>query len=494
MFDWIQLKSGWLLWLFITMVIGGYLSYVMKFAEDKTALLPGVTTHGHYQIEMECQACHTNEEKENIFTSSGVSNAACNACHAESLAAFSDSHPTRKFKNPENAVFIQHINALECVTCHREHNEKLTEPMGVTMPSDYCAHCHKVTLENLESHKGLEFSSCATSGCHNYHDNMALAPSFLRRHYGEPLLHPEAQVSELNALSRWLADGNEKGEVLEVADADAPKSQSGDEAVLEDWAHSAHARAGINCSACHDAEDGAWVAQPDHRTCQSCHATEVADFLKGKHGMRLAHPGLSPMSPGMARQSMRGDASHRTLTCSSCHGSHRYDRQQAAHLSCLQCHNDTHSLNYGNSAHYRFWKAELAGEVPAGSGVSCATCHLPREKRQGDAVVVNHDQSANLRPSDKMLQSVCLDCHGLQFAMDALGEDDLVLSNFSRRPLVRHPGLNWAAESAIKRGDDRIAEIRKFLEAMPASGEGPVYPVSPIPLKEIEKKDDNPFE
>ena len=30
-----------------------------------------------------------------------------------------------------------------CVTCHREHRPGITRAMGVTMPDDYCFHCHQ---------------------------------------------------------------------------------------------------------------------------------------------------------------------------------------------------------------------------------------------------------------------------------------------------------------------------------------------------------------
>ena len=212
---WFLKYSSWILWLFVTAVVGGWLTFVMKLAEDKTPLLPGTTTHGHYQIEIECQACHTDEPVENVFTSSGVSNAACNQCHGESLEAFSDSHPTRKFKNPENAIFVEHIKAMECVTCHREHNEKMTRPMGVTIPKDYCAHCHQVTLENLPSHRNLAFNTCATAGCHNFHDNMALSPSYLLKHYGEPNVLAERNLLTVSALQRWIDEGNKKREFLD---------------------------------------------------------------------------------------------------------------------------------------------------------------------------------------------------------------------------------------------------------------------------------------
>ena len=151
---------------------------------------------------MQCTACHTNEKKENIFTSSGVPNSACMNCHSDSLQKFADSHPVRKFKNPENIIFTEHIDALNCITCHSEHNEKITEAMAVSVPADYCAHCHEVTLENLESHKDLAYDTCATAGCHNYHDNTPLEPSYLLKHYGEDKLLENPQVPELSSQAR----------------------------------------------------------------------------------------------------------------------------------------------------------------------------------------------------------------------------------------------------------------------------------------------------
>ena len=464
MAHWIQKRSSFLLWLVVTIGLASWLSHVLLRAEDKTALLPGQTTDGHYQIEMACTACHTEEEKENIFTSSGVPNSACNNCHGEDLSNFSDSHPTRKFKNPENHIYLEHLDAMSCVACHQEHNAKITGEMGVTLPGDYCAHCHQVTLDNLPSHQELAFNSCATAGCHNYHDNMALAPSFLLKHYGEDNNLEEGLVKEVDALQRWLSEGNKERAPLTIAQADAPTPHLADETINLDWQHTAHAQAGINCSDCHDdPKSGAWNPTPDHTSCKDCHDAEVTDFLKGKHGMRLAQ-GLSPMTPEQAREPMKASAAHRDLSCSSCHQPHRYDRQFAAHQACVQCHNDEHTNNYKNSSHFRAWTNELAGISLERSGVSCATCHLPREERD-DAVVVNHNQNANLTPNEKMLRNVCMDCHGLQFSMDALADESLIESNFVGQPSKTHPGISWTVDSAIERGNEDIIALKKYLES-----------------------------
>ncbi|MGJ8724966.1 MAG: cytochrome c3 family protein [Roseibacillus sp.] len=464
MAHWIQKRKSILLWLIVTVGLSAWLSHILLRAEDKTVLLPGKTTHGHYQIELACAACHTDEESENIFTSSGVPSSACINCHGEDLTAFSDSHPTRKFKNPDNHIYLEHVDAMSCVACHAEHNEKITHEMGVTLPPDYCAHCHQVTLDNLDSHRFLPFNSCADSGCHNYHDNVALAPSFLLKHYGEADFLPESTLLEADALQKWLDEGNKKREPLTIATADAPAPQLTNQSINDSWEHTAHANAGVNCSDCHDhPTTGAWVPSPDHSSCQSCHEPEVTDFLKGKHGMRLAQS-LSGMTPEQARRPMKSSSAHRDLSCSSCHQPHNYDRQFASQQACLQCHDDDHSKNYLNSGHSRLWLAELAGTGEENTGVSCATCHMPREEREGQ-VVVNHNQNANLTPNEKMLRNVCMDCHGLQFSMNALADQKLIKSNFASHPTIEHPGISWTVDAAIERGNEEIIALKKFLES-----------------------------
>lgn len=461
------------LWLLLTAGIGSYYGFVFTKAEDKSALLPGKTTHGHYQIELACDACHDQEEVENIFTTSGVSNKACNTCHAEDLEDASDSHPTRKFKNPENFAFLEHVDALQCITCHREHNEKITGEMGVTIPADYCTHCHQVTLENLPSHPDLPFNSCATSGCHNYHDNRALAPSFLLSHFAEPKHLPSQVLPLTDPLFAWTADGNKARPPLSAAEADAPAEHAKNQQILTDWHETSHAAAGINCTDCHGGTDTKpWIEKPDHTTCATCHESEVSGFLKGKHGMRLASGKLPPMTPADARLPMKAAAAHESLSCSSCHEPHRYDRKFAASQACISCHDDAHSKNFAASPHARLWQAELDGTGAPGTGVSCATCHLPREKH-GDAFSANHNQNANLTPNEKMLQNVCMKCHGMQFAMDALADENLILLNFAGTPSRTHPGIAWTVDAAISRGDAQVIELRDYLRTISPPNQSP---------------------
>jgi hypothetical protein len=119
--------------------------------------------------------------------------------------------------------------------------------------------------------------------------------------------------------------------------------------------------------------------------------------------------------------------------------------------ACLGCHRDRHTAAYESSPHYALWKKELAGEATPGSGVSCASCHLPRvEHRAPDSsakrTLVQHNQSDNLRPSEKMIRPVCMSCHGLGFSIDALADAALVGNNFTGQPGRHVKSLDMVAE------------------------------------------------
>ena len=418
----------WKLWLLYggaAWSAAGFLTYFIGYADDRRMFVPGETSHGHHQIELQCNVCHT------AFM--GVRTDACNQCHATELAAANDTHPRSKFTDPRNAALLEQIDAAQCVTCHREHRPELTHAMGVTQPEDYCFHCHRDIGTERPSHAGLPFNSCATAGCHNYHDNTALYEDFIAKHLDEPAVR-EAAVRRVRAEPAPTAGRRP----LTGAERVVPAGVAVDQAIVYDWEHSAHARAGVNCHDCHQAGDLAqpWIAKPAEAACARCHEPEVKDFFASRHGMRLA-AGLPALTPAEARWPMRTAAAHRTMTCNACHGAHSYDTTFAAVESCLQCHDDAHSRAYRGSKHELTWRAELGGEAPPGSGVSCAACHLPREVHRvdgQDVVRVQHNQNANLRPNEKMIRTVCLDCHGYAFAVDALADRALISANFRGRP------------------------------------------------------------
>ena len=432
-------KAAWFFWLIIT--IGLVIYLVMQLnSKDKTVFLPGKTSHGHHQIEMACSACHTD-----AFGGKDVLQNACMSCHGEELKIADDSHPKSKFTDPRNADRVTKLDARACITCHVEHQEEITLAMGVTVPEDFCFKCHEDVAEERPSHAGLDFYSCATAGCHNFHDNRALYEDFLEKHLGQPTVLDEAKVTSKSELQQYLLIvdypiAQYPIKQLNKNDIDAPSEAAKNQDINRDWLETAHAEAGVNCTACHttktESNQTTWTDKPTHEACATCHKPEQDGFLAGKHGMRLAQ-NLTPMKPALAKIEMKADAHYKEMTSISCHSSHRFDIKQSAVASCLSCHNDQHSLSYKKSLHYVLWQKEIAGQAKDSSGVSCATCHMPRithKKGEARVVISQHNQNDNLRPNEKMLRSVCMSCHGLEFSIDALADTGLIKNNFSSSP------------------------------------------------------------
>ena len=139
--------------------------------------------------------------------------------------------------------------------------------------------------------------------------------------------------------------------------------------------------------------------------------------------------------------------------CGTCHRPHAVDTAQAAAEACASCHDDSHTRAYFVSPHNRLRQAELAGEAPPGTGVSCATCHMPPTVRRGK-VTTNHNQNDSLRPNEKMVRTVCLDCHGLGFSLDSLADAGLIGRNFSGMPAVHVESIEWAMRRVETGGKD----------------------------------------
>ena len=205
------------------------------------------------------------------------------------------------------------------------------------------------------------------------------------------------------------------------------------------WQNSAHALNDVNCASCHqDSETKEFMAVPNHETCQSCHEQAVDTFLLSKHGIRLLE-GDEPLTPAMARLPMKHDAMDKQMNCNACHNVHSANTVEASVDACLTCHNDNHSLNYQNSRHAELFAASKELPRPGPGAVSCSTCHLPRETHgQGDsqAVKVNHNNTYNLKPQDRMVGDVCMNCHGIEYSYNSIFDPELVEANFDRPPTL----------------------------------------------------------
>jgi predicted CXXCH cytochrome family protein len=470
-------RKYWIIWIATTVLASSVLAVGLVIekahehpvlAQARSLFSPGRMTSGHHQIELACEACHTSP-----FGGRDVLQKACVRCHGEELAEADDKHPLTKFTDPRNADLLERLDARECVTCHVEHKPQMTLALGVTQPADFCMYCHQDVATERPSHRDMKFDSCTASGCHNFHDNRALYEDFLVKHSVEPdnkarALLPKTNFLEVAALLPTYPLAQFPIKALTLADADAPVSTNRNTSINSDWLASAHARAGVTCSACHARSSNdqlqnttPWTDHPSEQICKACHALETDGFLSGKHGMRLRED-LSPMTPAQGRLIFKDSAAHRELRCTTCHAAHRFDTTFAAVKACEQCHNDDHTLAYQRSPHAELWRREVTHDARQGSGVSCASCHMPRlthdyEDQDLRQIFVQHHQNDTLRPNDKMIRPVCMSCHGLRFSIDALADPTLVRNNFSGPPTRHIASIDMALENAKHKGNKKRA-------------------------------------
>lgn len=461
-------------WIAISGVVAGYLALEARGTERRL-LLPGDTTSAHYQIADRCELCHTGDGE--------VAQTACTGCHADQLWQMDNSHPTARFLDPRNFAQVAALDARACITCHVEHQPEMTTAGAVTRPRNLCAACHADIASERPSHRDLAFSSCQNVGCHNFHDNRALSADFLRAHAGDGDLLPDPRVPERTMVASinkraasWAtmyayikspeparktmytyikSPGPDRetmytyiigasARVAAAIDSASGPAWPGSDVARDQWTRSAHARGGIGCADCHQ-EGGRWLRDPGEAACRRCHQTAAKSFARGRHGMRAAQ-GLDPMSPATARLTMAAHAPAK-VTCTSCHGAHEMSTADAAVTACLGCHADDHSRAYLGSPHHRAWQREVAGQAPPGTGVSCATCHMPRRVAYRDGlpeIVVTHNQSLTMRPREKMIRPVCGHCHGVAFSIDALADDGIIDGNFRIRPTHHIPSTEMA--------------------------------------------------
>lgn len=458
----------WGLWSALSAALAGYLVSGMLVvpasdnswnAPARRLLLPGDTSAGHHQIELACEACHKE-----VFAGRAALQEACVGCHQAELREARDSHPKSKFTDPRNAEVAARLDATLCVTCHVEHRPGITHAAGVTLPKDFCVVCHEDVGNDRPTHAGLGFETCASAGCHNFHDNRALYHDLLVKHANDPALsaRPRLAARDFRSVIEELSNYPlQRFPLKQLSTGDAGTALPNDPKAHAEWLETAHARSGVNCSGCHQDAKGVWRDKPGPDSCKGCHDAELKGFLAGKHGMRLVQ-NMAPMHPGDARLPMQQDAHDRSLGCTSCHAAHRFDTRHAAVEGCLSCHADEHSLAYKRSSHYTLWQRELAGAAPPGSGVSCASCHLPRiEFSTPDDVkriLVQHNQNDGLRPNEKMIRPVCQSCHGLPFSIDALADPALMQRNFAGPPKARVKSIDMSLDAERRAERERAGK------------------------------------
>ena len=231
-------------------------------------------------------------------------------------------------------------------------------------------------------------------------------------------------------------------------------SQSHLDEINQLWRSSAHALADVNCSSCHlDGKTKELIVKPNQENCRSCHEVAVDTFLLGKHGIRIGER-LSPLQPKITRLPMKKPALGKKMTCNTCHDVHEVNTFQAAVDSCLSCHNDNHSLNYSKSKHAQLLAAEGTLTRASVESVTCAACHLPRMEFDG-VVHVNHNNTYNLLPQDRMIKDVHMNCHGMEYSYRSIFDSELVFINFDRAPTKELQTLEMIRALQQKQGENQ---------------------------------------
>ena len=155
-----------------------------KPAEEFLSLGPMNTGHEG----LSCEACHTSakgnvmqqlqaniaftfgaRKKPADFGTENVDNKKCLECHDRA----NDRHPTHRFLEPKFKDAIAEINATECETCHREHNDTRV----VLADATFCVNCHHdlvvkndpIDVPHSELIANEQWSTCLQ--CHDFHGN-----------------------------------------------------------------------------------------------------------------------------------------------------------------------------------------------------------------------------------------------------------------------------------------------------------------------------------
>ena len=271
----------------------------------------------------------------------------------------------------------------------------------MTLPADFCAACHQDVARERPSHAGFAFD-----GLRRARGATASTTTAGSTRASSPGTSTSPRCSPRRACPRARRRRPE-GHVAAARRRTRRRPRAPRRARRGPRVGGQRARAGRRrCAACHDVPDGATgmgMERPARRRRLRRAATphELARLRPRPARDARAPPGSRRSRPRWPRLPMRPEARDVPLGCESCHGAHAYDTRQAAVDACLGCHDDRHSRAYQATRHFhRSGSARSRARPRPGSGVSCATCHLPRRvdrQRGADVIRVDHDQNDNLQ-------------------------------------------------------------------------------------------------
>ena len=277
---------------------------------------------------------------------------------------------------------------MQCVTCHVEHRPEITLPMGVTLAADFCAHCHQDIAKDRPSHKGMAFNTCNSAGCHKFHDNRALYEDFLAKHLNEPAQQGEApQLPARNF--REVAGGMARLSGRSFPSEGTNRCRCAARIHARAQGRGRLARDGT-CAFRRELQRLPQGGERRRRSVGEAPRPQgVRDLPRDRRPKAISPASTAcgsrkdsrPMTPRRARQPMHAKAGDnrarmRELPRARTASIRRKPRSKRAWAATAT------STRKPTSAHRitRYGRKSSPARPPAGSGVSCATCHLPREE------------------------------------------------------------------------------------------------------------------
>ena len=120
-------------------------------------------------------------------------------------------------------------------------------------------------------------------------------------------------------------------------------------------------------------------------------------------------------------------------------------------LGVRRCDRSTADLISRSVSDLRAVRVSIDSNRRGSGGVwVCDMARVGHKKFGATVTIVDHNHNNSLRPNEKMVRSSCMQCHGLQFTLNALADEDLIKNNFQGRPKVHVESLDMAREEKIK--------------------------------------------
>ena len=274
--------------------------------------------------------------------------------------------------------------------------------------------------------------------------------------------------------------------------------------MVEAWAGSYHAGEGVDCVACHEAQDGDWdytehfgLAVATHPTagdCAGCHEQEYEEFSRSKHSALSMIYFASSFDRNVFEPTLATkhgcqechDIGHfwpdqSVGECDACHPKHSFDVAVARNpYTCGECHigpDHPHIEIWEESKHGSIFMSELRnweelgyeaieGDPPPFNAPTCSTCHmdatnnLPATHDVGSRLAWETQSPWTIRTTEAWggglswqqkranMTDTCLQCHARPFVERYLQVGDLSAIQYNE---IYREGRRWLEE--MKDGD-----------------------------------------